>query len=212
MYHTDILKNLDRQVVFFVARNVRFGVGADGLPIAYLRPSSSNDRRLGNGLMRTSSPISRVFLMISKVASTALADAVLERSSRSKIERVMASFVRVVRGAFCLVSDDPTGNGTSRNMHETLGLGQPVWSINWGGRSVRKMVFALDIQEEIGRKSLNHVSRNKRGSIYTHSENRVLFRQEYSIHPIEFFPAILKTYRKMHLTRLFLTALSCSYG
>jgi hypothetical protein len=49
---------------------------------------------------RTSSPPSRVFLMISKVASTALAEAVLERSRRSKTERVMAPFVRVMMAGF----------------------------------------------------------------------------------------------------------------
>jgi hypothetical protein len=51
-------------------------------------------------LIRTSSPPSRLFLLISKVVSTALADAALDKSRPSKTERVMTYLVRVIKGGF----------------------------------------------------------------------------------------------------------------
>jgi hypothetical protein len=65
--------------------------------------------------------------MISKGVSTGLADDDLERTNRWKSERVMASFFRVMeRTSLTSFGWDPAGPRLLRNMHETLGLSQPV--------------------------------------------------------------------------------------
>jgi hypothetical protein len=84
-------------------------------------------------LIRTSSPPSRLFLIISKVVSTALADAVLDRSSRPRTDLVMVSLVRVMKADFLYWSwmRPGVGTGSWRNMHEVLGFSQPVRCIIW---------------------------------------------------------------------------------
>jgi hypothetical protein len=92
-------------------------------------------QNLPNPVIRASSPPSRVFLIISKLASTALADAALDMSRRSKTERVMASLVRVMKGAFYIGLD---GSPKAPGFEE-------ICMRSW------VCVNGIDIQEEIGR-------------------------------------------------------------
>jgi hypothetical protein len=74
-------------------------------------------------------------LIISNVASTALTDAALDMSRRSKTERVMASLVRVMKGAFYIGLD---GSPKAPGFEE-------LFMRSW------VYVNGIDIQEEIGR-------------------------------------------------------------
>jgi hypothetical protein len=92
-----------------------------------LRSPLSFTQNFPKPLIRTSTPFSRVFLMISNMVSTALADSALDRSRRLTTDLVMTSLVRVMKAAYCNgLLWYPTGTEIWRNMHEILGLSQPV--------------------------------------------------------------------------------------